>query len=142
MFSFQPAAFIGNTARWKDDYRAFSGDEVWARIEEGAGGRLHHRALQIGDARCNRTAYGAYVGDRYVAMLDEDDARDAAWLQDFVAAFGGMDFAVRARRARRAHGARLRPPPARAARPRRLGRALHGARPAALAPCCATRPAR
>jgi hypothetical protein len=94
MFSFQPAAFIGNTARWKDAYRAFSGDEVWARIEEGAGGRLHYRALQIGDVRCNRTAYGAYVGDRYVPMLDEDDARDAAWLQDFVAAFGGMDFAV------------------------------------------------
>ncbi len=29
MFSFQPAAFIGNSARWKDDYREFSDDEVW-----------------------------------------------------------------------------------------------------------------
>jgi hypothetical protein len=33
-------------------------------IERGAGGRLHWRALQIGDPRCNRTAYGGYVGDR------------------------------------------------------------------------------
>jgi len=114
MFSFQPAAFIGNTARWKDDYRAFSTDEVWARIEEGAGGRLHWRALHIGDVRCNRTAYGAYAGERYVPLLDEDDPRDAAWLQTFVAAFGGMDFAA--------------PPALLAAR---LARAFAG-RPAAL----------
>jgi hypothetical protein len=92
MFSFQPAAFIGNENRWKDDYRAFSTDAVWAEIERGAGARLHHRALQIGDERCNRTAYGAYAGDRYVPMLDEDDPRDARWLQDYIAAFGGMDF--------------------------------------------------
>ena len=72
MFSFQPAAFVGNTARWKDEYRAFSTDEVWAQIQEGAGGRLHADALHIGDQRCNRTAYGCYVGDRYVPLLDED----------------------------------------------------------------------
>ena len=92
MFSFQPAAFIGNESRWKDDYRAFSTDRVWEEIERGAGARLHYRALQIGDARCNRTAYGAYCGDRYVPLLDEDDPADARWLQDFLAAFGGMDF--------------------------------------------------
>jgi hypothetical protein len=94
MFSFQPAAFVGNTARWKDEYRAFSTDEVWAQIQEGAGGRLHADALHIGDQRCNRTAYGCYVGDRYVPLLDEDDERDARWLDEFIAAFGGMDFAV------------------------------------------------
>jgi hypothetical protein len=94
MFSFQPAAFVGNTSRWKDAYRAFTGDEAWAEIEAGAGGRLHPDALQIGDPRCNRTAYGAYVGDRYVPLLDEDDPRDAAWRNAFVEAFGGMDFAV------------------------------------------------
>jgi hypothetical protein len=92
MMSFQPAAFVGNQARWKEDFRAFSTDEVWARIEEGAGGRLHWDALHIGDTRCNRTAYGFYAGDRYVPLLDEDDPRDGDWLDDFITAFGGMDF--------------------------------------------------
>ncbi len=92
MFSFQPAAFVGNQARWKDSYRQFSTDAVWARIEEGAGGRLHDDAFQIGDKRCNRTAYGFYVGERYVPLLDQDDERDLAWVDSFVAAFGGMDF--------------------------------------------------
>ena len=94
MFSFQPAAFVGNTSRWKDDYRAFSTDEVWKQIEAGAGGRLHFNALHIGDVRCNRTAYGGYAGDRYVPLLDEDDPRDAAWLDAFIRAFGGIDFAA------------------------------------------------
>lgn len=92
MFSFQPAAFVGNRARWKDDYREFSTDEVWARVEQGAGARLHFRALQIGDERCNRTAYGGYVGGRYVPLLHEDDDGDRAFLNDFITAFGGMDF--------------------------------------------------
>ena len=92
MFSFQPAAFIGNTNRWKHSYREFSTDEVWRQVEEGAGARLHFNAFQIGDVRCNRTAYGAYSGERYVPLLDEDDARDAAVLESFIAAFGGMDF--------------------------------------------------
>ncbi|MBA3327733.1 MAG: radical SAM domain-containing protein [Solirubrobacterales bacterium] len=92
MFSFQPAAFVGNTNRWKDAYREFSSDEVWERIQEGAGARLHPDAVLIGDQRCNRTAYGMYVGDRYATLLDEDDPRDARVLEDFVRAFGGMDF--------------------------------------------------
>ncbi|MEA2300946.1 MAG: hypothetical protein QOE44_1481 [Solirubrobacteraceae bacterium] len=94
MFSFQPAAFIGNPARWKDEYRSFSTAEVWREIERGAGGRLHPDALHIGDTRCNRTAYGGYVGDRYWPLLDEDDERDARMLDSFIAAFGGMDTAV------------------------------------------------
>ncbi len=92
MFSFQPAAFIGNQSRWKDAYRELSTDEVWRRIEEGAGARLHYHAEQVGDVRCNRTAHGVYVGDRYETLLDEDDPRDARALADFIAAFGGMDF--------------------------------------------------
>ncbi len=92
MFSFQPAAFVGNQARWKDAYRDFSTDAVWARVTEGAGGELHDEALQIGDKRCNRTAYGFYVGDRYVPLIDQGDERDLRWLDSFVAAFGGMDF--------------------------------------------------
>jgi hypothetical protein len=92
MFSFQPAAFMGNANRWKDDYRSVSTDAVWAQIERGAGARLHWRAILVGDHRCNRTDHGAYVGERYVPLLDEDDPRDARMLADFLAAFGGMDF--------------------------------------------------
>ena len=116
MLSFQPAAYIGNEARWKEAYRAFSTDEVWRRVEEGAGARLHFNAEQVGDVRCNRTAHGLYAGDRYATLLDEDDPRDARALHDFIAAFGGMDFddgsaglrAVRATRAIARHPAVLR----------------------------------
>jgi hypothetical protein len=116
MFSFQPAAYIGNEARWKDDYGAFDADAVWRRIEQGAGARLHHNAEQVGDVRCNRTAHGLCVGDRYVTLLDEDDPRDARALADFIAAFGGMDFvdgsgglrAIRGARAIARHPAVLR----------------------------------
>jgi hypothetical protein len=92
MFSFQPAAFIGNVNRWKDDYRALSGDDVWAEMERGAGGRLVHRAFQIGDERCNRTAYGVYVGERYHPLVDDRDRRDFEARDGFVKTFGGMDF--------------------------------------------------
>jgi hypothetical protein len=95
MFSFQPAAHVGNPMRWKDDYRTIDPDEVWRRIEEGVGARLHHRALQYGDPRCNRTAYGGFAGGRYWALLDEDDPRDAAALAGFLDAYGGMDFGAR-----------------------------------------------
>jgi hypothetical protein len=40
MFSFQPAAFVGNPSRWKHSYRELSQDEVWSEIEAGAGARL------------------------------------------------------------------------------------------------------
>jgi hypothetical protein len=94
MFSFQPAAFIGNTNRWKDDYRALTGDDVWREVERGAGARLPYRVLQIGDERCNRTAYGALVGDRWIPILDDRDPRDHVVRDRFFAAFGGMDFAA------------------------------------------------
>jgi hypothetical protein len=116
MLSFQPAAFIGNAARWKESYRAICPDDVWQRIEQGAGARLHFNAEQVGDVRCNRTAHGLYTRDRYATLLDEDDPRDARALADFIAAFGGMDFddgsaglrAVRATRAIARHPAVLR----------------------------------
>ncbi len=93
MLSFQPAAYIGNEARWKETYRTIDTHEVWRRIEDGAGARLHFNAEQVGDVRCNRTAHGLYAGDRFATLLDEDDPRDAQALHDFIAAFGGMDFA-------------------------------------------------
>ena len=92
MFSFQPAAFIGNTNRWKDDYEEVTSERVWAEIERGAGGHLSWNAFQIGDERCNRTAYGAYVGDRHVPLLDDRDPLDLAVRDAFFQAFGGMDF--------------------------------------------------
>ena len=92
MFSFQPAAFVGNRNRWKDDYHQVTGDAVWREIERGAGGRLVYRTFQIGDERCNRTAYGVYVGERYHPLLDDRDPRDLAARDAFVDTFGGMDF--------------------------------------------------
>lgn len=92
MFSFQPAAFIGNTSRWKHAYRDFSGDDVWREIERGTGGHLAWNAFQIGDPRCNRTAYGVYVGDRYHPLLDDRDRSDLRVRDAFFATFGGMDF--------------------------------------------------
>jgi hypothetical protein len=92
MFSFQPAAYVGNPARWSEGYRAVDPDDVWRRVQEGVGARLHGRALQYGDPRCNRTAYGGFAGDRYWTLLDEDDPRDRRALTAFLDAYGGMDF--------------------------------------------------
>ena len=93
MFSFQPAAYVGNPSRWKGELRGCTSDDVWAEIERGAGAKLHYDALHIGDLRCNRTAYGGFTADgRYVPMLDQDDERDARFLDHFIRAFGGMDF--------------------------------------------------
>jgi hypothetical protein len=92
MFSFQPAAYIGNRNRWKDEYRAFSGDEVWAQIQRGAGSRLPHRVFQMGDERCNRSCHGVLVGERFVPLVDDRVAADHAARDAFYATFGGMDF--------------------------------------------------
>jgi hypothetical protein len=92
MFSFQPAAFVGDQRRWKENYRSFSGDEVWAEIERGAGTRLPWRAVQLGDERCNRTAFGFYTGDRWVALVDDHDPADLAGRDAFYQYFGGMNF--------------------------------------------------
>jgi hypothetical protein len=96
MFSFQPAAFIGNKARWKHSYREMTADSVWAEIEAGAGARLPYPVFQFGDQRCNRTAYGALVGSdsRWVPFLDDRVSADLDVRESFFSAFGGMDFDV------------------------------------------------
>jgi hypothetical protein len=96
MFSFQPAAFIGNTARWKHSYRSLTPDLVWDSISAGAGARLPWPVFQFGDARCNRTAYGALVGadSRWVPFLDDRVEADMRVRESFFSAFGGMDFDV------------------------------------------------
>ena len=95
MFSFQPAAYIGNPSRWKGgSYSDLSGDAVWAEIERGLGARLPYGAFQFGDQRCNRTAYGALVGrsSRWIPFLDDRSAADMEIRDEFFRAFGGMDF--------------------------------------------------
>lgn len=92
MFSFQPAAYVGDERRWKEDFRSLDPDRVWTRIEEGAGGRLPHRIFQVGDERCNRTAWGFYLGDRWHSVLDDSDPADMAVRDAFLATFGGVHF--------------------------------------------------
>lgn len=92
MFSFQPAAFLGDDRRWHDAYRDSSADEVWAEIERGAGTRLPYTAIQHGDLRCNRTTYGFYVADRYVPVLDDRDPADLRTRDAFFRYLGGVNF--------------------------------------------------
>ncbi|MBV7697461.1 radical SAM domain-containing protein [Streptomyces sp. TRM70350] len=92
MFSFQPAAFIGDERRWKEQYRAATPDAVWAEIERGAGTRLDHNVFHNGDVRCNRTAYGFYAGGRWFPFLDGDDPRDLAVRDAFFRHLGKVNF--------------------------------------------------
>ncbi len=92
MLSFQPAAYVGNPQRWKEDFRAAGIDEVWAEIERGVGTRLPWRHLQMGDSRCNRSAYGVLAAGRWTPVLDDRDPRDLRVRDRFLDAFGGMDF--------------------------------------------------
>jgi hypothetical protein len=92
MFSFQPAAFVGDERRWREDYRDVTGDQVWAQIEQGAGTRLDYRVFEHGDVRCNRVAYGFWCGDRWFPVLDGDDPRDLAARDAFLTWFGPVNF--------------------------------------------------
>jgi hypothetical protein len=92
MFSFQPAAFVGDDRRWHDEYRDISADAVWAQIELGAGTRLPFRVFQNGDERCNRTAYGFYVGDRWYPILDDRIPVDLRVRDTFFRHLGGVNF--------------------------------------------------
>jgi hypothetical protein len=92
MLSFQPAAYVGNPKRWREDFHQVSIDAVWREIERGAGTRLPWRHLQMGDERCNRSAYGVLAGGRWTPLLDDRDGRDLRVRDAFLDAFGGMDF--------------------------------------------------
>lgn len=92
MLSFQPAAFVGDERRWKGDYRSLSADAVWAKIEEGAGAHLPFRVLQTGDERCNRSAFGYYLGEQWLPVLEEDDPRDLAARDAFLGHLGGINW--------------------------------------------------
>jgi hypothetical protein len=92
MYSFQPAAFVGDERRWKEDYRSLDPDRVWAAIEAGVGTRLPYGVLQVGDERCNRTAWGFWVGDAWHSLLDDTDQRDLDARDKFFAHLGGIHF--------------------------------------------------
>lgn len=94
LFSFQPAAFVGSEARWKEKYGDMKDDLIWERIQEGAGSRLHPGAIQWGDPRCNRTAYGGFTADHYWTLFDEEDQRDMRMRDLFLSSVGGIDFTV------------------------------------------------
>jgi hypothetical protein len=92
MFSFQPAAFVGDQRRWHEDYQQVTGDQVWAQIERGVGTRLDYRVFEHGDVRCNRAAYGFWAGDRWYPLLDGGDRRDVAVRDAFFRYFGPVNF--------------------------------------------------
>lgn len=93
MLSFQPAAHVGDERRWKGgDYRTVGIDDVWDRLEAGLGQRVAWQALQLGDPRCNRTAFGARVGDRWVPMFDPDCGDDLKARDRALDHFGGVNF--------------------------------------------------
>jgi hypothetical protein len=92
MLSFQPAAYVGNPKRWREDFHAVSMDAVWREIERGAGTRLPWRHLQMGDERCNRSAYGIVAAGRWTPVLDDRDPGDLRARDAFLDCFGGMDF--------------------------------------------------
>ncbi|MEP6981271.1 MAG: radical SAM domain-containing protein [Nakamurella sp.] len=92
LFSFQPAAFVGDDRRWRDGYQDLTADAVWAQIEAGAGTRLPFRVFQHGDERCNRTAYGFYAGDRWYPVLDDEKPVDLHVRDMFYRHLGGVNF--------------------------------------------------
>ncbi len=96
MFSFQPAAYIGNESRWAEGYRELTSDVVWGEVERGAGTTLGYNAMQVGDTRCNRVTWGAYLGDTYVPLLDDDEPLDHAMVESWYDAFPG-NFILRGR---------------------------------------------
>jgi hypothetical protein len=92
MFSFQPAAYVGDERRWREEYRAISDDDVWAAVEAGAGARLPYRAIQVGDFRCNRAAFGLQVDDEWVPLMDEERPIDLALRDALFRHLPGMTF--------------------------------------------------
>jgi hypothetical protein len=89
MFSFQPAAYVGDDHRWQDGFRAVTDDQVWGEVEKGVGRTLPYRVMQFGDLRCNRVTWGVFVGDRYVPVLEDDDQDDARARDLWYEAFRG-----------------------------------------------------
>ena len=89
LFSFQPAAYIGNESRWAEGYRELTSDVVWAEVERGTGTTMGYEAMQVGDTRCNRATWGGYIDDKFIPLLDDDDPLDHAMVASWYDAFPG-----------------------------------------------------
>ena len=89
LFSFQPAAYIGNEGRWREGYRELTSDLVWSEVERGVGSRLPYDALHVGDTRCTRSTWGTWVGDTYVPFIDDQDQADRDFAASAIEAFPG-----------------------------------------------------
>lgn len=92
MMSFQPAAFVGDERRWGQDYDDVGIDDVWAEIERGMDQRVAWQALQFGDRRCNRTAFGFLVKDRWHAFIEPEVSAEILARDRFLDHFGGVNF--------------------------------------------------
>ena len=92
LLSFQPAAFVGDDRRWSENMREATPDEIWSEVEKGAGHRLPHAAVQMGDPRCNRTSFGVMVGEHYVALIDDQRPIDIKARDMFFEHCSGMVF--------------------------------------------------
>lgn len=90
MMSFQPAAFVGDDRRWREGFRDFTGDDVWAQIEAGVGTRVPFAAAQMGDPRCNRTSFGFIADGQWFPFLDDTRPADLAARDSFFRHLGGM----------------------------------------------------
>ncbi|MBB2988081.1 radical SAM domain-containing protein [Terracoccus luteus] len=92
MVSFQPAAFIGDDRRWDDDYDEVGIDTVWDELERGLNQRVSWKALQFGDRRCNRTAFGFTVNGGWHTICEAEVPAEVAARDVFLDHFGGVNF--------------------------------------------------
>ncbi|CAA9232387.1 MAG: Radical SAM domain protein [uncultured Arthrobacter sp.] len=92
MLSFQPAAYIGDGRRWKEDFTEVGIDDVWQKIEEGAGQKVPWEGIQVGDPRCNRYSTGVFAGEKFSVLVDPQDAADIAARDTLLAHHGGIVF--------------------------------------------------
>jgi hypothetical protein len=92
MMSFQPAARVGDDRRWRGDLDEVGIDDVWQQIEGGVRRRVAWEAVQFGDPRCNRTAFGLRVDGDWFPFLDPNEPGDLEMRDWFYSHLAGMEF--------------------------------------------------
>lgn len=92
MLSFQPAAFVGDDRRWRENFEEVTIDSVWNEIEKGVGSELPWGAIQFGDPRCNRSTVVVRLNGMTIPLLDPADPRDLKVRDIVLNHFGGMIF--------------------------------------------------
>ena len=92
MVSFQPAAFVGDNRRWGQGYQDVTIDAVWQQLESGLGQPVSWQALQFGDTRCNRTAFGVMVGRHWHALCHHAHPAELKARDAFLGHYGGVNF--------------------------------------------------